>query len=310
MSYTRPIKGSPRISRDFARHVREGSVNPGVDYAVRTGTPVVAPTAGVVKVDDDNPGGAAGVSIVLYHNDGGSSDFLHLSRNIVRNGQRVKQGQTIGYTGNTGASTGPHLHWTCRTRQIAWYGNSGNVDGETRIGRAPLPAASAAIKWDQARLNVWRKHWKLPTIKVDGRRGPITIAATKDAQRRFGIKVDGVAGPQTDGFLTRNPPAPVPAPPPPRPVEPVDPEPMPEPAPDPTPVEAEPEPTPVEPDPAPAPEPETPTLPPSPEPAPAEPGQPDPPPQHAKPKSYRGPIAIILGAVLVAIATVVGWFTA
>ena len=73
--------------------------------------------------------------------------------------------------------------------------------------------------------------------------------------------------------------------------------------------EPAPEPTPVEPDPAPAPEPETPALPPSPEPAPAEPGQPDPPPQHAKPKRHRGPIVVIIAAVIAAVATVIGLFT-
>lgn len=252
-TFTRPIKGSPRISRDFARHAREGSVNPGVDYATPIGTAVYAPAAGTVQVDDDHAGGAAGISLVIYHAGGYSSDLLHLSRNVVRKGQRVKQGQLVGYSGSTGASTGPHLHWTLRTSHIDWYGNAGNIDGETKLRRAqPLPAPSASVRWDQERLNVWRRHWGLPPILVDGVRGPQTIAATKHAQGRFGITADGVAGPITDAHLIKNPtvtekPQPAPAP---RPVEPLDPEPMPERGPQL--IEPAPIPTP-EPSPAPAP---------------------------------------------------------
>lgn len=83
----------------------------GVDYAAPTGTPIRAVGDGVVIMAKYNGGG--GNTVRIRHNASYQTYYLHLSRfeKGVRAGTRVRQGQTIGYVGSTGLSTGPHLHF-------------------------------------------------------------------------------------------------------------------------------------------------------------------------------------------------------
>jgi hypothetical protein len=152
-------------------------------------------------VDDDNSGGAAGISVVIYHDNGWSSDLLHLSRNVVKNGQRVSKGQVVGYSGNTGASTGPHLHWTVRNKQTTGYYNYGNLNGEKYVSHE----AWEDVKAVQTRANVWLVHYGLSKITVDGIFGNQTTNAIKSLQSRWGIAVDGVVGPVTWKYLSKTP---------------------------------------------------------------------------------------------------------
>jgi murein DD-endopeptidase MepM/ murein hydrolase activator NlpD len=87
----------------------------GVDLAASTGTQVVASAGGTVivsKVGGWN--GGYGNYIVIAHPNGTQTLYSHLSRNVVSVGARVEQGQHIGNVGNTGKSTGPHLHFEIR----------------------------------------------------------------------------------------------------------------------------------------------------------------------------------------------------
>lgn len=205
----RPIAGSPALGDSFQAHRSRKSVNPGQDYKVPVGTDVLSPADGYIAVDDDGPSGGAGISIVIYHDNGYSSDLLHLSRNLVLPGQRVTQGEIIGKSGNTGASTGPHLHWSLRDRKSASYNAIGNVDPELFLVNGSS-VANQGILWDQQRLNVWAGHDKVALLVVDGIRGAKTVARVKDFQGKHGLKVDGIAGPQTDAALATNPPVPNP----------------------------------------------------------------------------------------------------
>ena len=81
----------------------------GVDLAASSGTPIKASRAGVVTTATWN--NSAGNYVSINHGDGFSSSYLHMTHYIVSPGQRVEQGQIIGYVGSTGASTGPHLHF-------------------------------------------------------------------------------------------------------------------------------------------------------------------------------------------------------
>ena len=81
----------------------------GVDLASRQGDTVVAVRSGVVTVA--TYGKSSGYYVVINHGDGFSSMYLHMTRYVVSVGQTVSQGQTIGYVGNTGVSTGAHLHF-------------------------------------------------------------------------------------------------------------------------------------------------------------------------------------------------------
>ncbi len=82
----------------------------GMDIANKTGTPVVAPAPGVVRLAEPDLYYSGG-TIVIDHGLGLSSTYLHLSRIEVSPGQRVQQGDKIGEIGATGRATGPHLDW-------------------------------------------------------------------------------------------------------------------------------------------------------------------------------------------------------
>jgi len=81
----------------------------GIDIANGSGTPVRAAGAGVVAFAGWTYGGSR--AILIGHSGNFASFYGHLSRSVVRSGQRVSRGQIIGYMGNTGNSTGPHLHF-------------------------------------------------------------------------------------------------------------------------------------------------------------------------------------------------------
>ena len=82
----------------------------GIDLAAATGTPIYATRAGQVTRTAYQAGGA-GNYVSINHLDGFSSVYMHMSHYVVSAGQSVSQGQLIGYVGNTGISTGPHLHF-------------------------------------------------------------------------------------------------------------------------------------------------------------------------------------------------------
>ena len=110
-----PLLHQARVSSPFNLHRRHPithRVRPhkGVDFAVKRGTPVIAPADGtVIKVAYQARG--AGRYIVIRHNQKYQTIYMHLSRSLVKAGQKVKQGQRIALSGNTGRSTGPHLHY-------------------------------------------------------------------------------------------------------------------------------------------------------------------------------------------------------
>ena len=82
----------------------------GVDMACAQGTPIYATRAGKVTRTAYQAGGA-GNYVSINHLDGFSSIYMHMTHYVVSQGQNVSQGQLIGYVGNTGISTGPHLHF-------------------------------------------------------------------------------------------------------------------------------------------------------------------------------------------------------
>jgi murein DD-endopeptidase MepM/ murein hydrolase activator NlpD len=85
----------------------------GVDVALPVGTPLTAPADGVVVKKGNGPSG--GVTLILQHEDNLHTVYYHLQKpSHLAKGAQVKRGDLIAYSGNTGASTGPHLHWEVR----------------------------------------------------------------------------------------------------------------------------------------------------------------------------------------------------
>lgn len=111
-TYVKPISGG-RLSSNFGRRNRPtrgaSSYHKGVDWAIPTGTAVMASSAGTVA----KAGWGSGYGYVVYinHADGRQTRYGHLSKVLVSAGQKVSQGQKIALSGNTGVSTGPHLHF-------------------------------------------------------------------------------------------------------------------------------------------------------------------------------------------------------
>jgi len=81
----------------------------GTDYRANKGTPVVA--AGNGKVTHSTYNKYNGNYVFIQHGNGIVTKYLHFSKRAVKKGQRVKQGQIIGYVGSTGMSEAPHLHY-------------------------------------------------------------------------------------------------------------------------------------------------------------------------------------------------------
>lgn len=85
----------------------------GVDIHNDVGTPVYATGDGVVEFSG-NTGSAYGVALEINHGFGYKTWYAHLSRTVVGTGKKVKRGMLVAYSGNTGRSTGPHLHYEIR----------------------------------------------------------------------------------------------------------------------------------------------------------------------------------------------------
>jgi len=135
-----PLKFAAPISSHFNLHrfhpiLKEYRAHPGIDYAAPVGTPVQA--IGDGRVTFAGWKGGAGNFVEIQHSNGYSTSYMHLSRVLVRAGQRVEQGQRIGLVGMTGLATGPHLDF--RIQKRGQYLN---------FERLPLPAADPVSKRD------------------------------------------------------------------------------------------------------------------------------------------------------------------
>lgn len=102
--------GSQRIYRGVP-----GAYHSGLDIATGgSGAPYVAPADGVVVLAAERPFTLEGNLLIIDHGMGLNSAFLHSSRLMVSEGDRVSQGQVLGHIGATGRASGPHLHWSLK----------------------------------------------------------------------------------------------------------------------------------------------------------------------------------------------------
>lgn len=105
-TYMKPIYGG-RFTSGFGK--RWGRMHKGVDWACPVGTNVLASSEGVVEYADWSSG--YGYNVIIDHPDGRKTRYCHLSKTLVTAGDHVVQGQQIALSGNTGHSTGPHVHF-------------------------------------------------------------------------------------------------------------------------------------------------------------------------------------------------------
>jgi murein DD-endopeptidase MepM/ murein hydrolase activator NlpD len=112
---------------------RWGVLHGGIDIANSIGTPILAASDGVVI--DAGPTAGYGIWVKLRHSDGTVTLYGHLSAVLVNIGERVYAGDQIAKMGNTGNSTGPHLHFevllngTDRVDPVGWLSKRGISPG-------------------------------------------------------------------------------------------------------------------------------------------------------------------------------------
>lgn len=100
---------SGRLTSKFGEQ-RSGYIHNGIDLAAPVGTVIVAPASGIVTGKNTSKNG--GNQLFILHPNGYRTGYAHLSAYLVNTGDRVKKGQAIARVGNTGRSSGPHLHFT------------------------------------------------------------------------------------------------------------------------------------------------------------------------------------------------------
>jgi murein DD-endopeptidase MepM/ murein hydrolase activator NlpD len=108
-----PVPQFYKVSSHFGR--RNGRNHDGIDIPGPKGTPIVSVDNGVVVYSDNGIRGY-GNMIVIAHTDEIFTVYAHNKKNKVDKGDRVKKGQQIAELGNTGRSTGPHLHFEIRVK--------------------------------------------------------------------------------------------------------------------------------------------------------------------------------------------------
>jgi murein DD-endopeptidase MepM/ murein hydrolase activator NlpD len=110
-----PVKGriSGRFGRQRIYRGEPADYHSGIDIAPGNGVPFVTPADGTVVLARTGFSLEGGL-IIIDHGSGLNSAFLHASKIVVREGERVMQGQHIGNVGATGRATGPHLHWSLK----------------------------------------------------------------------------------------------------------------------------------------------------------------------------------------------------
>jgi murein DD-endopeptidase MepM/ murein hydrolase activator NlpD len=122
-----PLTGSMKVTSPYGERmhpiVGEEAFHQGVDLRAQYGSPILAPADGIVLYIGSKT--AYGNMVVVLHGGGIATVYGHLWKFAVQPYERVQKGQLLGYTGNTGFSTGPHLHFEVRrdgepTNPLKW----------------------------------------------------------------------------------------------------------------------------------------------------------------------------------------------
>ena len=189
--------------------------------ALPDGTPLTAPADGVVVHKGSGPSG--GITLILKHSDDLFTVYYHLSKpSHLLKGSRFEAGEVVAHSGNTGQSTGPHLHW--EVRRSRRFGDTKDpvpfLVGARSVTPPPLKVDGRMGRQTWKR---WQEHLKAKGFYKgvpDGRPGVMTYRALQEwsgaavdgrlgretrrkVQERLGQKPDGVWGRLTVSSLQR-----------------------------------------------------------------------------------------------------------
>ncbi|MDE5602938.1 MAG: M23 family metallopeptidase, partial [Helicobacter sp.] len=113
-----PLRGTYRVTAEWGIRLhptlKRTLSHTGIDFGIPIGTPIYAPADGVADFIGGGYNGGYGIMVKLEHAFGFKTFYAHLSKIVVQKGDFVRRGQLIAYSGNTGRSTGPHLHYEVR----------------------------------------------------------------------------------------------------------------------------------------------------------------------------------------------------
>jgi len=148
-----------RISSHFDMHrmhpvLHRIRAHKGVDYAARTGTPVKATGTGVVTFLGRK--GGYGQVVILQHGDRYETLYAHLSgfKSALREGSNVRQGEIIGYVGQSGLATGPHLHYEFRVNGIHQNPLTAQLSNSMPLNSTEVAEFKSQIQDPLAKLNM------------------------------------------------------------------------------------------------------------------------------------------------------------
>jgi murein DD-endopeptidase MepM/ murein hydrolase activator NlpD len=140
----------------------------GVDYGAPTGTPVYS--SGDGRVLESGYGRGNGNYVYVQHDGQITTRYLHLHKRLVKKGQRVEQGQTIGTVGATGLATGPHLHYEFLVSGVQKNPRSvlDNLPRARSLSGKELARFRSGIAGFDAQLTTYTKAWELAVASNDG----------------------------------------------------------------------------------------------------------------------------------------------
>ncbi len=160
-----PLKHYKRITDKFGYRMhpilKERIFHFGVDFATDVGTPVYAPADGVVEYAQKKKG--YGNFLLINHPFGFKTGYGHLSKFAVKAGTYVSKGDLVAYTGNTGRSTGPHLHYEVRYL-YKWLNPMSFVKWSSKTYQSVM-RREHIVKWDEL-LDQLKNRYDLKTSNI------------------------------------------------------------------------------------------------------------------------------------------------
>lgn len=175
-NFVAPLKNC-NVSSPYGWRARFGRMHRGVDLTLHVGDTVSSAFDGVVRLVKYEARGY-GNYVVIRHNNGMETVYGHLSRTLVKPNQRVKAGQTIALGGNTGRSTGPHLHFETRYMGLA-INPEAIIDFEHKVAHKDIFTFSKA-NYEKSQSYGPRKHVAKGTKSKKSK----TLASSKRKSRK------------------------------------------------------------------------------------------------------------------------------